>query len=453
MKIKFYFQGTVFLTFFLFLLANYSFAQIRNVTEPREETLLNDLKVLIWNQPNTGKVTVKIRVHSGSAFDPQNKTGAMVLLGDILFPEDGIKSFFKEDLEGNLEVINTYDYIQINATAKANEFVTLLETLAPAVSNPDIDKEKTAAVKARHLKKLEEMEKNPSYIADKAIAERLLGDFPYGRPLNGTTGTINQIDFADLIFAEQRFFNADNATLAIIGDVKSDFAYKAARRLFGAWKKGDKKVPSTFRLPAEPSEAPLVINVDDENVIENRYAINSIARKHKDYFATEILTEILNERFNKMSKQKGLESSEVKNHANLLRGYIVFSKKFDSTKIPAISESSTTLKLPEKNARPNEFITKLFTKKITTSEFSQAKNSILKRINNKDDADIYLDIDTYKLGSAKKEMKKIEAVSLADVEKIASQLSKNKIADVSVSSISNEVIPDAVLRKDPDDPK
>ncbi|MGI8545291.1 MAG: M16 family metallopeptidase [Aridibacter sp.] len=441
---KIYFQKSTFLVLFLFLLTNLSFAQSINFPEPRQDKLLNGLKVLVWNQPKTSRITVKIRVHSGSAFDPQDKMGTMVLLGRILFPEDGIKQFFEEDLEGNLEIINTYDYMQINATAKADEFVSLLETLAPAISNPSIDKEKTAKVKAEHLEKLKELEKNPGYVADRAIAERLLGDFPYGRPIQGTTESVENIDFADLIFAEQRFFNADNTTIAIIGDVNPDFAYKAARRLFGAWKKGDNKVPATFRLPDEPDEAPLIVNVDEENVIENRYAVNAFARNNKDYSATEILTEILNERFKKASEKKGLKSVKVENISNLLRGYIVFTEKYNSAN-QAVTES---------DAKSNAFITKLFTEKISAEEFNRAKNKVSSKLSKMDAADFYLDLDSYKLDTPKKELKKIESVMLSDVEKVAIKLSKEKVADVLISSIEKEeTTVNPIKNKDPNDPR
>ena len=36
----------------------------------------------MWSDARSDKVTVKIRVHAGSAFDPQGKEGAMQLLAD-----------------------------------------------------------------------------------------------------------------------------------------------------------------------------------------------------------------------------------------------------------------------------------------------------------------------------------------------------------------------------------
>ncbi len=131
-----YFNKIAFLFLFLSLCILSSFAQTAKLSAPREEKLLNGLKLLIWNQPNAEKVSVKIRIHSGSAFDPQNKEGTMALLADSLFPNEPVKEFFREDLGGSLEVTSNFDYIQIDATANSDQFLTMLESLASAVANP-----------------------------------------------------------------------------------------------------------------------------------------------------------------------------------------------------------------------------------------------------------------------------------------------------------------------------
>ena len=49
---------------------------------PKQERLLNGMKLLIWNDPTAQNVTVKVRIHSGAAFDPQGKEGVMTLLAE-----------------------------------------------------------------------------------------------------------------------------------------------------------------------------------------------------------------------------------------------------------------------------------------------------------------------------------------------------------------------------------
>ena len=78
----------------LFQFALICSAQTPKIAEPRQEKLLNGLKLLIWNAPDAEKVTIKLRIHSGSAFDPQGNEGVMALLGDALFPNEAQREFF-----------------------------------------------------------------------------------------------------------------------------------------------------------------------------------------------------------------------------------------------------------------------------------------------------------------------------------------------------------------------
>ncbi|MFN2501880.1 MAG: hypothetical protein ABR530_07710, partial [Pyrinomonadaceae bacterium] len=120
MKNRKLFQKIVFIALILAvifsLVAPAIFAQVSGA--PKQEKLLNGLKVLMWPDPKADRVWVKLRIHAGSAFDPQGKEGVMQLLSDNLFPNEVSREFFSEDLGGSLGVTTNYDYLQINASAK-----------------------------------------------------------------------------------------------------------------------------------------------------------------------------------------------------------------------------------------------------------------------------------------------------------------------------------------------
>ena len=94
---KNHFKSFTLITFALFILTAFVPAQNKNFPVPREESLLNGLKVLIVQKPNTGRVSVDLRVHSGSAFDQKGKEGTISLLTDITFADEGIYDFFKNN--------------------------------------------------------------------------------------------------------------------------------------------------------------------------------------------------------------------------------------------------------------------------------------------------------------------------------------------------------------------
>lgn len=380
---------------------------------PRQEKLLNGVRLLMWPNPSADKVTVKVRVHSGTSFDPQGKEGVMAILAESFFPNDEIsRDFFREDLGGSLSVTANYDYIQISASAKPDEFLTLLESLSAAISNPTIDKETTPKLVERRLAKLKELEADPVYIADQAASERLFGTFPYGRPELGTTETVAKLTFADVLEAKQRFLGSDNATVAISGKFDPALAYRAARRYLGAWVKSDRLVPSTFRQPDAPDTKLITLSTVLETPPHTRFALRGVARNEKDFAASKVLETILEARV----KQNLTDASTVyvANEAHILPGSFV---------IGATSAGEV----------PDNLISLLLSMAITGSEFDAAKIKTRSERQARSVDELWLDADTYKLSSVADEQKAFDNVTLADVQRVAGRLAKNPVVAVTVA--------------------
>ena len=370
---------------------------------PRQEKLLNGLKVLMWRDPAATDVRVSIRVHSGSAFDPQGKEGVMKLLSENIFPTPASREYFTEDLGGSFELISNYDYIQINATAKSSQFVRLLETLAQAISNPTIDVETTNALKKKLTETLAALEKDPAYVADQAAAKRLFGTFPYGRPQMGSVTSLQRIDHADLIFARDRFLSADNATVAISGNFNDDLAFRAARRFFGAWLKSDKRVPSTFRQPEDPDTKQLEISANGATGPQTSFALRGLARNDPDYAASMVLENILKARSQKMPS-----TPAVSHEARMLPG-VVMVKASGSVAFPFA----------------------LFSDRITPAEFVVARDAAQAEFSKRSLLDQWLDVDTYHTTVAG-DAQAYQRVTIVDVQRVAERLAKNPIASVLV---------------------
>jgi predicted Zn-dependent peptidase len=389
---------------------------------PRSEKLLNDLNVLIWSTAGTDRVTIKLRIHNGAAYDQKGKEGTFALLSDILFPEEGIREFFREDLNGSLEVETTYDYVQVTATTRADAFITALETIAPALTITAIDKELTAKVKAKRLEFLNEIRTDSGYESRSESAGRLYGEYPYGRPVEGTPETVAVIDFADLIDAREKFLTADNATLEIVGDVRSDYAYLAARRLFGGWNKSGADIPATFRLPSAPPSDAKVIYVEGKNSVRTAAAAEGFARKDPLYHAAEVLEKILMRRLE--SSERG-KSIVVSHEGFLLKGLFYFSVNSPGEIAPAGGYTGSNARNLLKNA---------LVAKITQTEFDKAKSDYLSEFLKSGSDGVRLDADTYKLGDAKGQYEKVRGLALGDVQRASDTLAKrNTVSVVTIS--------------------
>ncbi|MFT3745709.1 MAG: pitrilysin family protein [Pyrinomonadaceae bacterium] len=422
MKNKKLFQEIVFVALILLILLSLVAPAIfsQDLTAPRQEKLLNGLKVLMWPDAKADKTTIRIRVHSGSAFDPQGKEGVMQMLADNVFPNEATKDFFREDLEGSLEIVSNYDYIEINATGKADSFVSMIETLSTAVANPVIDKEQTAKLRVALIEKAKAAEGDPIYIADQAAARRLFGTYPYGRPENGSSASLAKIDFADLIDAKQRFLTADNATVTISGKFDRDLAFRAIRRYFGSWLKSDKKTPSTFREPDDPATALLNVVSPKPDVAAIRIALRGTSRSAKDLAASMVFTNILESRLKARVPAIYADQLFVRNEAHTLPGMITIG----------FAAGKNDVGNANGKIEANELVGKALADAITDAEFQAARSAFVAQWWKRDATTFWLDADTYKLNDAQAYARSADNVTLADVNAFAEKARKQPIVTV-----------------------
>ncbi len=392
---------------------------------PQQEQLLNGLRVLMWPNAQGDRVNARLRIHAGSAFDPQGKEGTMKLAGEVIFPNQAARDYFVEDLGGHIEIVSNYDYVQINVSARPGELVPMLETLAAALTTPTIDNETTAAAKTFQSRQVAEAEADMAIYADRAARERFFGTFPYGRPQIGTTATLEAIDFADLRFAYDRFFKADNATLALSGNFQSDAAYRAVRRFFGNWLKSDRQIPATFRQPDAPSTALEILNATSgSGAAEIRHVIRGVARSDADFRAVEVLTAVLDARLKQRASVDPGADAFVRNEANLLPGAIVFGvSNLNPDMKPKIYGGSV------ESIDAVKLVGSLMSLPVTSAEFQTARNAA-SSAGESSVEDLWLDSHTYKLTADANAKAAYQKLTLADVERVRQRLAKQPAVSV-----------------------
>jgi zinc protease len=258
---------------------------------PETQELLNGLKILFWPQPGNPDVLVKLRIHSGSAFDLSGKAGEMALLGDILFPDPETLEFFSEQMGGKLTVSVNYDSITITMLGKAEQLNNILEVLRNAILSTQLTPEVVAKVREARIKMVKDSTVSPAVVADRAVASRLFGTFPYGRPSGGSPEELSKVDRADLMMARERFVNSNNATLAIVGGVTQSRAIRTLKQLFGPWRRSEQIVPSTFTAPKSPDPRVLIVNLPSPTS-EVRLAVRGVSRSDQQFYAALLLARI-----------------------------------------------------------------------------------------------------------------------------------------------------------------
>lgn len=391
-------------------------ARSQSVKEPEREQLLNGLKLLIWEQPGSPELIVKLRINSGAAFDLAGQSGQMALLGDLLFPDAATIDYFTDELGGKLDVSVSYDSMTITMVGKAAEFEQVISVLRNALLSTQFTPEVITRMRDARIKSLRDTAVSPAMVADRAIAARLFGDFPYGRRPGGTPEDLARVDRADLMQAHDRFLNSNNATIAIVGGVTRARAFRTVRQLLGPWRKTENIVPTTFTQPKAFDPRTLIVNGAGPTA-EIRLAVRGVARPDADFPAAEVLARVAQHRWQAMAAELANQPVFVSSDAYVLPGMLVMGA--------AVSTDKTADAL----ANAKKVIESLTSTQVTVAELDRARTEVVNETvasATKAEAvpDPWLDADTYRLRAIQDLPALLRAVTPADVQRVARRLFK-----------------------------
>ena len=230
--------------------------------EYKQATLPNGLKVFVIEDDRTPTVTFRLLIKSGSVFDGE-KSGLAGLTARLLNRGTTTRdaaTFAKEidSLGAQLEAAAATDYTAVVTSGLTKYTDKLIDLFRDALLNPTFPADQFAREQRNTLSQLMAERMEPEALATKLTGKVLFGGHPYGAYL--TPETVQSITRDDLAAFHQRHFLANNASLAIVGDVKAEQVIPLIEKALGEWKKGE--VP-TIQAPKTEDAKGLAIHLVD----------------------------------------------------------------------------------------------------------------------------------------------------------------------------------------------
>ena len=228
----------------------------------KTETLPNGLKVFIIEDDRKPTVTFRLVIRSGSIFDG-GKDGTAEFVAGLLNrgteKRDAATFALETDSIGvSIESEAGPDSISVSAAGLTKYTGKILDLLTDAVFHAAFPAEQFAKLQRQALSALEEEKQQPAKLAAKLTGKVLYGGHPYGAHL--TPAAVQALTREHLTAFHREHFVPNNATLAIVGDVKSADILAEIKRVFGDWKKGD---PRMMKMAAPPTMSGLTIHLLD----------------------------------------------------------------------------------------------------------------------------------------------------------------------------------------------
>jgi zinc protease len=180
----------------------------------------------------------------------------------------------------------------VNAVVMKDSFDLALDLVSDVARNASFAPGEVELQRKQMLSGLTVSYEDPEYLAGVVFDRLVFGFHPYGRPDGGTPESIAAITREDLQAFHKAWFGANNAVLAIVGDVQPDQAFAGAERAFGAWGQSTSTAEKPVDPPA-PTRRLVIVDRPGAVQTEIRAGHTAVPRKHPDYLALDLAMKIL----------------------------------------------------------------------------------------------------------------------------------------------------------------
>lgn len=268
-----------------------------------QKTLGNGLRVVVVEQHEQPAVSLRMVFKAGKVFEPEGKAGLAEGTASLL--TQGTQSRSAQQIAGTIDFVggglDTRTGIEsgfADARVTSDQLDLGLELLADVVQRPSFPQEEIERWRRQTLSGLQIQQQDAGYLADAAMARLVFGNHPNGRPADGTPESIQGLTREDFVAFHKRHYLANNAILAVVGDVKPAEAFAKVEKHFGAWGQGEEVKFPPFEVPKRDKLEILVIDKPDAVQTEIRLGQVGLAFRDPDHHAADVYNSIVGDNAN-----------------------------------------------------------------------------------------------------------------------------------------------------------
>lgn len=264
-----------------------------NIKDPVIFDLPNGIKVLVVENHKLPKVSATFSIDRGPVYEGK-KAGVNSIMGQML--SEGTKNKSKAKFDSEVDLIGADVSLYAgggNVSALTRYFNEAFNLMADAIKNPAFNQESFDKLKKQAITGLKASEKSAQ-----AISGRVGNALSYGKNTAmgefETEESINSITLKDVKKAYKDNITPSRSYLVFIGDITPEAAKALATEAFGKWKGTQLTLPV---IPDQPNVAKTEINfVDVPTAVQGMISVGNLVTNpmsNPDYHALLIANQIL----------------------------------------------------------------------------------------------------------------------------------------------------------------
>lgn len=338
--------------------------------------LKNGLTLYLMERHATPLIQVSV-VFPGGAMHDGAKMGLAKLTAEGLF--FGTEKYSKDKLEETLDflgasyqssAVNEYSSLSLSFLSKDQD--TVFPILHSLMVEPTFVPAEFEKRKARLLSQLEQAKERPAGVIRNYFNNFLFENHVYGMPVDGTQGSVAQIEAGDLKSFYQAHYHPAGIAIAIVGDFNTSTLQKRFEKLFRDWRVRSAPKTEAIGTPKMPQlNRLLLVNKDDATETQFMIGGFGIQRNNPDYVAIQVINTILGGRFTSWL------NDELRVNRGLTYGARSYFDPFKNSGAFLVSSFTQTATTIEALDVTLEILQRLHQKGIDAETLTSAKNYMI----------------------------------------------------------------------------
>lgn len=261
-----------------------------------ERKLPSGATLLVSEQPALPIVTVMAVLDAGSRRDPVDAFGVANMTAETLTEGAAGRSANEiaeaiEFIGGSLNANAGVDYTTVTLKVLSRDIDQGLRLFADVLLAPTFPDEEIARAAESVLAGLRSAEDDPTEVAGRAFGRELYGDHPYAHPSEGTPESIVRIDRAAIVEFYRRHYGPARAAIVVVGEVQTDDVARRIGKALRDWQPRDAgPLRPAVLAPAGERSVQLDRPVTQAAIVMGH---SGVARANPDFEALQVMNYVL----------------------------------------------------------------------------------------------------------------------------------------------------------------
>jgi zinc protease len=266
------------------------------VPQIEKKTLANGLEVWVVPRDGVPRVDYVLAVR-GAGYASDNAPGFAAMFAGLLAEgtaQHDAKAIAEaaQGYGGSLGAQASSDGVTVYGNALASNAEGMMQLLAEVARSPAFPDNEVKLAQANALQGLMAAEAQPGFKAERALAQAVYGDHPYGhtQPTEEAIKAATPQQFRD---AHAKRFRPDHALLVVTGKIEPAQAFALAQSAFGGWKNVGEPVADTPAAAA--TAAPKFVLVQRPGSVQSAVRLGrpAIAATDPDYIPLQLANAVV----------------------------------------------------------------------------------------------------------------------------------------------------------------